>query len=202
MKLPQSKIAVLISGGGSNLQALIDATTNGALDAEIALVVSNKKQAYGLVRAEKAGIPTHYFPRTPFRGLPAWREQFDEALAAVIAPYQPDLIVLAGWMHINTAAFLDQFPGRVINLHPALPGQFPGAHAIDEAWAAFQSGDITQTGCMVHYATPQLDAGPVLVSAVVPMHPTDTQATFESRLHAIEHRAIVLATHIALQNIT
>lgn len=193
------KIVVLISGGGSNLQALIDATQSGLLDAEIALVVSNKKQAYGLVRAEKAGIATHYFPRTPFRQLPNWRTQFDQALAAVIAPVEPDLIVLAGWMHINTAAFLDPFNGRVINLHPALPGQFPGAHAIDEAWAAFQQGKIDHTGCMVHYATPELDAGPVLVSAVVPMHKHDTKAIFEKRLHTIEHKAIVLATDIALQ---
>lgn len=195
----KKQIAVFISGGGSNLQALIDATAAGQLDAEIALVVSNKRAAYGLQRAADAGIDTLYFPRTPFRGRDNWREQYDAALLEAIAPYSFDLIVLSGWMHINTAAFVNAFPNRIINQHPALPGQFPGAHAIDEAWAAYEAGDITESGCMIHYATPELDAGPVLVSAVVPMRPDDTKAAFKSRLQAIEHRAIVLGTHIALQ---
>ena len=120
MSLP--KIIVFISGSGSNLQALMDAVENGRLSAQIALVVSNRKAAYGLVRAKEAGIPTLYHPFKPYRDAGKSRDAYEADLAAKIKPFQPDLIVLAGWMHILGADFLTQFPNQVINLHPALPG--------------------------------------------------------------------------------
>ncbi|NJL34087.1 MAG: hypothetical protein HC893_09780 [Chloroflexaceae bacterium] len=119
-------------------------------------------------------------------------------LAAQLAPYAPDLIVLAGWMHIFGAAFLDRFAGKVINLHPALPGAFPGTHAIEHAFAAWQRGELDHSGCMVHYAIPEVDAGPVVVQALVPFVADDTLDTFEARMHATEHRLIVEAVRRVL----
>jgi formyltetrahydrofolate-dependent phosphoribosylglycinamide formyltransferase len=189
---------VLISGGGTNLQALIDAVREGRLQADIALVVSNRKTAYGLTRAEAAGIPTLCFPLKPYsdQGLP--REAYDTALAWEIDAWWPDLIVLAGWMHIFTPAFLETIRAPVINLHPALPGQFPGANGVADAFAAFQRGAIDHSGCMVHYVIPELDAGPVIAQAVVPFAPGDTLETFSARMHIAEHKLIVEAVKIAL----
>mgnify|MGYP005847004133 FL=1 len=184
-------LAVLISGSGTNLQAIIDATRAGALDAVIAVVVSNRREAFGLTRARQADIPTLYFPLKPYRDAGRSREEYDADLAQRVAAYAPDLVVLAGWMHVFTAAFLDRFPQRVINLHPALPGQFAGTHAIARAFAAFQRGEIDHTGVMVHWAIPDVDAGPVIASEVVPIYPTDTLDDLEARSHAVEHRLLV-----------
>lgn len=187
------RLAILVSGSGSNLQAVIDAVQAGQLEAEIAVVVSNRREAFGLVRAERAGIPTLYFPLKPYRdaGLP--REAYDADLAERVAAYAADLIVLAGWMHILSPAFLDRFPGRVLNLHPALPGQFPGTHAIQRACEAYRRGEIDRTGVMVHFAAPEVDAGAVIKTAEVPIRPDDTVATLEARIHATEHRLLVEA---------
>ena len=187
------RLAVLISGHGSNLQALIEAIESGVLAARIGVVVANRPAAYGLVRAEQAGLPTLCWPLKPYLDAGASREAYDADLAERVAVYQPDLIVLAGWMHILSPAFLDRFPGRVLNLHPALPGQFPGAHAIERAYEAFQRGEIEQTGVMVHWVVPEIDAGPVIVTAPVPIYPSDTLADLERRVHAVEHRLLVEA---------
>ena len=192
-----SRLIIFISGSGSNLQALLDAVQEGRLAAEPVLVVSNKPEAYGLVRAQQVGVPTLVFPYAPYRT--AGREAYDAALAAAVAPYQPDLIVLAGWMRILTPAFLNAFPQQVINLHPALPGHFVGTHAIERAFAAYQQGEITHSGCMVHWAIPEVDAGPVLATAEVPLYPTDTLETFAARMHTAEHHVLVQATALALQ---
>ena len=193
-----SRLVVLISGSGTNLQALIEAVEVGELAVEIALVVSNRRTAFGLRRAEAAGIPTLYFPLKPYKDAGLGREHYDADLAAQVLPYRPDLIVLAGWMHVLSPAFLDQFPNQVINLHPALPGQFAGTQAIERAYAAYQRGEISESGCMVHYVIPEVDAGPVLATAVVPIHPSDTLDDFAARMHAAEHRLIVAATRKAL----
>lgn len=187
------RLVILISGSGSNLQAIIDATQAGRLDAEIVAVVSNRRAAFGLARAERAGIATLYFPLKPYRdaGLP--REVYDADLAERVAAYAPDLIVLAGWMHILGPAFLDRFPGRVLNLHPALPGQFPGAHAIQRAYEAYRRGEIDHTGVMVHFAAPEVDAGAVIKTAEAPIRPDDTVETLEARIHATEHRLLIEA---------
>lgn len=193
-----SRLVVFISGSGTNLQALIEAVEAGELAAEIVLVVSNRLQAYGLKRAESAGIPTLYFPLKPYKDAGLDRVRYDADLAEQIRAYQPDLIVLAGWMHVLGPAFLDQFSNRVINLHPALPGQFIGVEAIERAYAAYQRGEISESGCMVHYVIPEVDAGPVLATAVVPIHPSDTLEDFATRMHAAEHKLIVAATRKAL----
>ena len=188
----KAKLAVLISGNGSNLQAIIDAVAAGSLDAQIAVVVSNRKDAYGLERARQAQISDRYFPLKPYRDAQRSRAEYDADLAALVSEYAPDWVVLAGWMHILSERFLGRFPNRVVNLHPALPGQFPGAHAIDDALAAFARGEIDHTGVMVHLVPDaRVDEGPVLAEQAVPIHPGDTYETLAERIHAVEHRLLV-----------
>jgi formyltetrahydrofolate-dependent phosphoribosylglycinamide formyltransferase len=187
------RLVVFISGGGTNLQALIDAIQAGQLDAQIVLVVSNRKDAYGLERARQANIETLYFPLKPFTEGGRTRSEYDIALAERIDTYNADLIVLAGWMHIFTPSFLDHISKPVINLHPALPGQFAGVNAIQRAFAAFQRGEIDHSGIMVHYVIPEVDAGDVVVMEEVPLEAEDTLETFTARMHAAEHRLIVEA---------
>jgi formyltetrahydrofolate-dependent phosphoribosylglycinamide formyltransferase len=188
----------LISGNGSNLQALIDATQAGTVEAEIVLVISNRRQAYGLTRAEDAGIPTLYFPLKPYREAGRSREDYDRDLAEKVITVDPTLVVLAGWMHIVSGEFIKRLNGRVINLHPALPGRFPGTNAIERAYEAYQRGEIDATGCMVHYVVPEIDAGPVIAQQVVPIQPGDTLTDLEARMHSTEHNLIVQATRDAL----
>lgn len=195
---PDAQLAVLISGNGSNLQAIIDATRAGSLDAQVAVVVSNRADAFGLRRAEQAGIPTITFPIKPYRVAGRPRAHYDADLASLVMSFQPRLVILAGWMLVLSPAFLDRFPQRVLNLHPALPGQFPGTHAIERAFAAFQSGEIDHTGVMVHIAVPEVDAGPVIASAEVPITAADTLPELEARIHATEHRLLVAATQAML----
>ncbi len=186
-----ARLVVLISGSGTNLQAILDAIAQGALDAEMCLVVSNRKAAYGLVRAEQAGVPTLYFPLKHYVDAGNSRQDYDRALAEQVAAYQPDLIVLAGWMHIFDAVFLDQFTERVINLHPALPGQFAGIHAIKRTFEAYQRGAVSSGGCMVHFVIPEVDAGRVIAQVEVPLQADDTVDTLEARIHAAEHQLLV-----------
>ncbi len=188
------RIIVLISGSGTNLQALIDATQNGVLEAEIALVVSNRKAAFGLERAKNAGILTLYFPLKPYKDAGKSREDFDTDLAKILEQHNPDLIVLAGWMHIDSGALCKTFLGRIINLHPALPNEFAGAHAIEGAFAAWQRGEISRSGCMVHHVIPELDTGEAILTREVPFMAGDTLETFAARVHEAEHEIIVEAT--------
>ena len=189
------KIAVLISGFGSNLQAIIDAIAVGELpDVEIAVVVSNRQDAHGLERAQRAGIPTEYIPMRPYREQGRSRSEYDADLAALLQQYGVEWVVLAGWMHVLSSAFLDAFPNRVINLHPALPGTFPGVNAIERAYEAFRRGEITHTGVMVHLVPDEaVDAGPVLLQENVPIYSDDSLETLETRIHATEHRLLVEA---------
>lgn len=195
------RLVVFISGSGTNLQAILDAVNNGQLKAEVALVVSNRKAAFGLVRAEQAGAPTLYFPLKPYTARGLSRETYDHDLAERVRAYRPDLIVLAGWMHVLSAGFLDCFPDQVINLHPALPGLFPGTDAIHRTYDAYQKGEVTHGGCMVHYVVPEVDAGPVIAQSIVPIEPADTLDAFEARMHATEHCLIVEAARIALEQV-
>jgi len=186
------RVVVLISGNGSNLQAIIDAVKDRTLPSvTITRVVSNRKAAYGLTRAEQAGIPTLYFPLKPYTDAGRSREEYDRDLAERVAESEPDVVVLAGWMHIFTSAFLDRFPNRVINLHPALPGEFDGAGAIERAFRAFQEGKTDHTGVMVHNVTTTVDGGSVIVSERVPIEPGTTLEALEARIHSVEHRLIV-----------
>lgn len=185
------RIVVLVSGSGSNLAALIGACGRGAISGEIVGVVSNRQGAYGLTRAEAAGIPTVHVPFRPFKGQERAREAYDAHLADHIEPFAPDLIVLAGFLRIVTATFLERFPGRVINLHPALPGELPGLHAIERAYEEAVAGTRTHTGVMVHEVVVEVDAGPVLGTAEVPIDPAAGLAKLEEDIHATEHRLLV-----------
>jgi formyltetrahydrofolate-dependent phosphoribosylglycinamide formyltransferase len=196
---PNSKrLVVFISGNGSNLQAILDATANGTLNAQVVLVVSNRISAYGLKRAESAGVPTLYFPLKPYREAGKSREAYDADLAERIAAYAPDLIVLAGWMHVLSPAFINRYPGKIINLHPALPNTFPGTDAIERAFEAHQRGEISQSGCMMHHVVPEVDAGPVIAQTVVPFQAGDTLEAYEARMHQAEHQLIVGAIRSTL----
>jgi formyltetrahydrofolate-dependent phosphoribosylglycinamide formyltransferase len=192
------RLVIFISGSGTNLQAILDAIANRELNAEVALVVSNRKAAYGLIRAENAQIPTLYFPLKPYLEDGRGRETYDRDLAEQVKICRPDLIILAGWMHILSATFLNQFSNKVINLHPALPGAFAGTEAIQRTFDAFQRGEVAHGGCMVHYVVPEVDAGPVIAEKTVPIQSDDTLAVFEARMHNAEHDLIVEATRIAL----
>jgi formyltetrahydrofolate-dependent phosphoribosylglycinamide formyltransferase len=187
------KLCVMISGSGTNLQTIIDATQDGRLTSRVALVVSNRKAAYGLERARQANIPTRYFPLKPYPDRPT----YEADLAAAIKRFQPDLLVLAGWMHVFSPLFLNAFPNQVINLHPALPGTFPGMHGIQRAYTAFQNGEITHSGCMIHRVIPEVDAGEVLIQAEVPFQPNDTLEAFTERMRQTEHHIFIEA----LQNL-
>jgi len=182
------RFVVLISGSGTNLQAVLDACAQGRLPAVVAAVLSNKSDAFGLERARLAGIPALVLPKPKEMD----RRVYDARLAEQAAAFQPDWIILAGWMRVLSAAFLDRFPGRVVNLHPALPGTFPGTHGIDRACEAFRNGEIRETGVMVHLVPDEgVDCGPVLGQTVVSIEPADTLETLEARIHAVEHHLLV-----------
>ena len=188
----RARLAVLVSGGGTNLQAILDAIEGGTLVAEVVVVASNRADAYGLERARRAGVPTLVDEWRPARAVGHSREEYDAALAEALLDYQPDWVVLAGWMHLLSMAFLRHFPGRVINLHPALPGQFPGLRAIERGWGAYQRGEVDEVGIMIHLVPDEgIDDGPVLASEVIPIEESDTFPRFEARLHAAEHRLLV-----------
>ncbi|MGQ9585799.1 MAG: phosphoribosylglycinamide formyltransferase [Anaerolineae bacterium] len=194
------RLAVLISGFGSNLQAILDAVRDGRLaGAEVAVVVSNRASAYGLERARQAGVPTEVHALRPYLQDGRGRRAYDRDLACLLRRYGAEWVVLAGWMHVLSDAFLSRFPQRVINLHPALPGEFPGTHAIERAWEAYKRGDIQRTGVMVHLVPDeQVDAGPVLLQEEVPILPDDTLETLEARIHQVEHRLLVEAVRQCL----
>jgi len=190
-----TRIAILISGFGSNLQAILDAVDGGKLPGvEVALVVSNRKEAYGMRRAVKHGVPVLYFPLAPYRAAGRPREAYDADLASLLRAFDVTWVVMAGWMHVLSDAFLRHFPSRVVNLHPALPGTFPGTQAIDRAYAAFQEGEIERTGVMVHLVPDEgVDVGPVVLKEDVPIYPEDSLEELETRIHAVEHRLLVQA---------
>lgn len=191
-----ARLVVLASGSGTNLQALIDAVAAGRLQAEVTRVIVNRRDAQARTRARRAGIPEECRPLGPYvDGAPDRREArrcYDADLADAVAIGRPDLVVLAGWMHLLSMAFLDRFPGRVVNLHPALPGLFPGATAIDETWEAYQAGEVAFAGVMVHYVVDEgVDDGPVIASEQVPIHDDDSSETVGARIHEVEHRLLV-----------
>ncbi len=188
MSHPKTRLVVLISGNGSNLQAIIDAIHAGTLKAEISAAISNKHDAYGLERARKAGIPVVVLPKMKEQT----REDYDIQLAQAVQRYAPDWVVLAGWMRILSMNFLNHFQNRVVNLHPALPGTFPGTHAIERAYEAYQRGEIQETGVMVHLVPDEgVDAGPLLAQTQVKILPGDMLEDLETRIHQNEHRLLV-----------
>jgi len=182
------RLVVLISGNGSNLQAILDACASGELHASVVTVISNKPEAYGLTRAKNAGIESVYFPKLENES----RREYDTRLADYVITRLPDYIVLAGWMRLLSSFFLSCFPNRVMNLHPALPGMFPGTHAIERAFEAYQRGEIDHTGVMVHLVPDEgVDNGPVLGTDIVHIHKDDTLEALESRVHETEHCLLI-----------
>jgi phosphoribosylglycinamide formyltransferase len=211
---PPTKISVLISGSGTNLQALIDAATTTLLPATtIVRVISNRKNVVGLTRAEKAGIPTAYhnliFGQYHKKGetdaavIADARQRYDADLAELVLEDTPDLVVCAGWMHILAPSFLEplgQAHVPVINLHPALPGKYDGAGAIRRAWQDFQSGKLEggRTGAMIHYVISEVDRGePILVREVECIE-GESLEELEGRIHDVEHEIIVKGTGLAI----
>ena len=177
-------IGVLVSGSGTNLQALIDAQL------PIACVGSNKPGVMGLERAAKAGIETGVFEQENYPERPAR----DTALADWLQERGVEWVVLAGYMHVLTPAFLSRFPRRVINLHPALLPSFPGAHAIDEALAY----GVRWTGVTVHFVDEGVDTGPVILQEPVEVKDDDDVTTLAERIHAVEHRLLPEAARLCL----
>jgi len=183
-----SRLVVLISGNGSNLQAILDACKSGGLNAQVVSVISNKADAYGLTRAKNAGVEAIHFPKLENES----RNEYDTRLADYVSICLPDYVILAGWMRILTSSFLSHFPNRVVNLHPALPDTFPGTHAIERAFEAYQRGEIEHTGIMVHLVPDEgVDNGPVLATEIVAIHSDDTLESLEQRIHSTEHILLV-----------
>ena len=183
-----ARLVVLISGNGSNLQAILDACASGELNAKVVSVISNKADAYGLARAKTVGVEAIYFPKQENES----RGDYDARLAVYVSTCIPDYVILAGWMRILSSSFLSRFPNRVINLHPALPGMFPGIHAIQRAFNAYQRGEIEHTGVMVHLVPDEgMDNGPVLATEIVPIGKDDTLESLEKRIHQTEHALLV-----------
>jgi formyltetrahydrofolate-dependent phosphoribosylglycinamide formyltransferase len=184
------RLVVLASGSGSNLQAVLDACAAGRLDASVCAVVSTRADAFALSRAANAGVPAVVVAPEPGEERPS----YDARLAGRVAGFAPDLVVLAGWMRILSMSFLGRFPGRVVNLHPALPGELPGTHAIERAFAQGRAGERDHSGVMVHLVPDEgVDDGPVIATARVEIHPDDTLDDFAARMHATEHTLLVQA---------
>lgn len=192
-----TRIAILVSGFGSNLEAILQAVEAGKLPGvEVALIASNRREAYGIKRAVNHGVPVVYFPLAPYTKAGRPRQEYDGDLAAILRAFDITWVVMAGWMHVLGDAFLRHFPSRVVNLHPALPGTFPGTHGIERAFEAYQKGEIEHTGLMVHLVPDEsVDVGPVVLQEVVPIHPEDNLEDLEERIHAVEHRLLPQALH-------
>ena len=173
-------LAVLVSGSGSNLQSIIDKVESGALDAELKLVISNKADAYGLERAGKHGIPTLVLSHRDFPD----RESFDRRMVEAIGEAGADAVAMAGFMRIVTPVFLNAFPGRVLNIHPALLPSFPGTHAQADA----NTHGVKISGCTVHFVDEHMDNGPVIIQAAVRAMPGESAQNLGGRILALEHR--------------
>lgn len=175
----RKRTAVLISGSGSNLQALIDAAAKPDYPARIHLVISNKPDAYGLERAKKAGIPTAILDH---RGY-STREDYDAALHALLQKHETEIVCLAGFMRILTAGFTAEWQGRMLNIHPSLLPSYRGLHTHARALA----DGVRIHGCTVHFVVPELDAGPIIAQAAVPVLATDTEDSLAARVLEKEH---------------
>lgn len=208
------RTTVLISGNGTNLQAVIDKVSAGQLSVDIVRVLSNRKDAFGLERAKRAGIPTLYHnllqykkrhPATP-EGVQAAREEYDAELARLVLQDSPELVVCLGFMHVLSPKFLeplDEAGVRIINLHPALPGAFNGANAIERAHAAWLEGRITKTGVMIHNVISEVDMGkPILVKEIPFIKGVDEDLkAFEQRVHEIEWGTVIEGIDLVIKEI-
>lgn len=187
--MEKKRIGVLISGGGTNLQALIDACKNEEINGEIAVVISNREEAYGLIRAKKAGIDAEY---VSYKGYTD--ESYDHKLIEILTDKEVDLVVLAGWLRVLTPAFINAFRNKIINIHPSLIPSFCGKGYYGEKvhQAVLKSG-VKITGATVHFVDEGTDTGPIILQEAVNVHPDDTVKTLQQRVLAVEHRLLVRA---------
>ena len=174
------KIAVLVSGGGSNLQSIIDSVESGYLNIQIAVVLSNKEDSYGLTRAKNHGIPTQVVSHGDFNS----REEFESRLIQVLDGYDVELVVLAGFMRVLTPLFVNHYHHRIINIHPAILPAFPGTHAQKQAL----DYGVRFSGCTTHFVDEGTDTGPIIIQAIVPVLPDDTEESLGLRILREEHR--------------
>jgi phosphoribosylglycinamide formyltransferase 1 len=191
-----ARIAVLVSGNGSNLQAILDACETGKIPGKVIAVVSDQREALALTRAREAQVPivvVHARPGTTGVALKlADRRAWDTTLADIVESADPDWIVLAGFMRVLTSSFLDRFQDKVINLHPALPGEFAGTRAIERAHAEFVAGLRTKTGVMVHLVPDEgIDDGPVLGIQEILIEPGESLERLTARVREVEHEVLV-----------
>ena len=177
---PACRLAVLLSGQGSTLQAIIDAIAQKRLHAQISAVISNRPQAYGLQRAAQAGLPCHMIDHTQF----ASRDAFDQALQQRLEQYDVDLVVLAGFMRILTPQLVAAYAGRMLNIHPSLLPRYPGLNTHQRALDAHDS----EQGTTVHFVTQALDGGPIIAQARLSIHTDDTVQTLQQRVQQLEHQ--------------
>jgi len=175
-----TRIGVLISGSGSNLQAIIDAVEKAEINGKIVLVISNDSEAYGLVRAANHQIPTAVISPADYLS----REEYDRALVNILKDAKVELVCLAGFMRVITPTFIDEFPERIINIHPALLPAFPGTHGQGQTFAY----GTRVAGCTVHFVDAQVDHGPIIIQAVVPVLPDDDEDSLSARILRCEHK--------------
>ncbi len=186
--IDRTRLLVMVSGNGSNLQAILDACADGWLTADVVGVISNKADIHALARATKANVATVVV--TPKSEED--RRQYDRRLVDIALGFTPDFVILAGFMRVLSMEFLAHFPQRVVNLHPALPGELFGTRAIERAFAESRDNWRTHSGVTVHLVPDEgVDTGPVLGSAIVPIHADDTLETFSERMHQQEHELLV-----------
>ncbi|MBO5951908.1 MAG: phosphoribosylglycinamide formyltransferase [Bacteroidaceae bacterium] len=174
-------LAILASANGTNAQAIIDATKSGKLKANVRVVLTNKPEAGVIEKAKKAGIPVEIIPS---RGYKNRREEYDTLVVEALRKYNVDTIALAGWMRILSSVFIDAYGGRIINLHPAILPSFKGHKGIEDAYAY----GVKVTGCSVHLVVPELDAGPLIIQAAVPVK--GSLEELEEQIHRMEHRIL------------
>ena len=186
------RLVVLISGNGSNLQAIIDEISHNNLPAQIVAVISNKADAFGLERAKKAGIEQRVLSHQDF----ASREQFDNALRSLIDSFQPDLVILAGFMRILSNQFVEHYLNKMMNIHPSLLPKYKGLNTHQRAIDAGEH----EHGCSVHFVTPELDDGPVILQASVAIKESDTAETLAKRVHEQEHIIYPKAIRLFAEN--
>jgi phosphoribosylglycinamide formyltransferase-1 len=182
------RLGVLVSGSGSNLQSIIDKLHRGEAGIEISLVISDNPKAYGLKRAENAGIPTAVFPMADYEN----REAHDAAMADELARREIDLVVLAGYMLIVTPELLNRFPQKVVNLHPALLPSFPGGTPVEDTMAY----GVRITGVTVHFVDEGTDTGPIILQEAVEIKYNDTVDSLKQRIHEVEHRLLPRAVEL------
>ena len=183
-----ARLVVLASGNGTNLQAIIDACESKQIDAQVVGVVSDKHEAFALNRAQCLNVETAVVAAKPHET----RQQYDARLAQIVSAWQPHIVVLAGFMRVLSNSFLSLYPNQVINIHPALPGELPGTHAIERAFTEFANGIRQETGVMVHFVPDEgVDNGPVIAQQTVRIHAADTLVTLEARMHATEHALVI-----------